>query len=595
MNVETVVPGSIRNWRARWQARWAGAHPTTRTSIQTAVVLGVVAFAYHYSLSSLLQGLTLESPLAYVGLVPAIALGIAATRSKPDAAEPAIHDRQVDYIVGLPLLAAAMAINLFMPRRLSSLFWIWRIDLLSLPLFTAGVVAIVFGVRVLWRQRLAIAYLLFAWPLPYTDLLLRLLNGFTNATLATLRSILKVVPVAKVVPGSGGAIFQVTHNHRAFPLSVVSACSGVNGMVGFLLVGAAFAGIVGGPRLRKTIWLLAGLALLWVINLGRLVLIFWAGRTFGEPFAIDTLHPFVGLVTFNIGVLLMLLAMGPMGLHIGGTRLKAAARTAVRKIEPVAVPRVFGAIVVVVVLGLIVGIANSGLKAYNLVASATGEPKLASYSLDPATPKGWNVDYTGSIDWATPYFGDSSTWLRYVYTPAGSANGADLYSSDPITADVVNTNELDSFSAYGVEACYKFHGYKLRDVAQVTMGGGITGQVLSYNDGTADWTALYWIWPVTSTTGGPTRYERVILYILNNAGASIHGPSSVAGVKGLQGALSPASKGDQVLLSTRNFLVSFGREVIQAQSHVTPGSRLVSTPEYRQRLGQQNNLAKAPD
>ncbi len=67
------------------------------------------------------------------------------------------------------------------------MFWVWRIDLLTLPVFVAGAVAIIFGVRVLWRQKLAIGYLFLGWPYPYSSVLLRVLDAFTTATLAAIR------------------------------------------------------------------------------------------------------------------------------------------------------------------------------------------------------------------------------------------------------------------------------------------------------------------------------------------------------------------------------------------------------------------------
>ncbi len=54
----------------------------------------------------------------------------------------------------------------------------------------------------------------------------------------------------------------------------------------------------------------------------------------------------------------------------------------------------------------------------------------------------------------------------------------------PVVADVINTPDLSSFSAYGVENCYTFHGYALADVAQVSLAGGITGQAMSYTSQT---------------------------------------------------------------------------------------------------------------
>jgi exosortase/archaeosortase family protein len=548
------------------------------------VFLGVVVLAYHYSLSTLLQSLNLDTPLAYIGLVPLIALGLAAVRSRPNRPEPAIHDRQLDYIVGLPLLGIAVGINVLLPRRLSAMFWVWRIDLLSLPFFVAGVAAIIFGVRAVWRQRLALAYLFLAWPVPYSVLLLRELNVFTNLTLDALKAIVHTVHVATPLPSSDGSLFSIASHGHSFSLSVVSACSGVNGMVGFLLVGLAFGATVTGPRLRKALWLLGGLFVLWAINLCRLILIFWAGDTFGEHFAIKVLHPFVGLITFNVGVIIMLVLMKPVGLKIGrpsapAVRARQADDAAALQPGPLAVPAVYSAVAIVVILGLILGATNSHLRSYDLVANTTGEPRLSSYLSYPASPVGWTPAFTAEYGWAKPYFGESSKWYRYTYTPG--LGPSDLHSSLPVFADVVNTNNLSSFSAYGVEACYRFHGYSLRNVAQVNLGGGITGQTLSYSTKDhMDWSIVYWIWPVLN--GQTTRYERVILYLLNTGDGSVSSPG-VTGIRNLRGSLSVHDETQRRLIAVRSFLVNFARDTIRSQAKVTPGSQLAtSTPNVQQ-------------
>ncbi|HUI04328.1 MAG TPA: archaeosortase/exosortase family protein, partial [Acidimicrobiales bacterium] len=284
--------GTVSGWRDHAQHLWRSATPRARTTVQVSVLLVVVCIAYNYSLSTLIQNAGLETPLAYVSLVPAIALALAAVRARPVRPEPAIHDRQVDYIVGLPLVGGALAANLLLPNKLSAMFWVWRIDLLTLPVFVAGAVAIIFGVRVLWRQKLAVGYLFLGWPYPYSSILLRVLDAFTAATLVGIREIVKVIPVATSVASPDGTLFVVEHHGTSFPLSVVSACSGVNSVVGFLLIGSAFAAVVHGPMVRKMLWLVGGMLVLWGINLGRITFIFWAGKMWGEHVAIDILHPF---------------------------------------------------------------------------------------------------------------------------------------------------------------------------------------------------------------------------------------------------------------------------------------------------------------
>ncbi len=552
-------------WPGEWKARWRNASPRARTTIQLAVVLAVVAAAYNYSLVTLWQEAGLETPLAYVSLVPLIALGLAAVRSKPSRAEPAIHDRQVDYIVGLPFIAAALAMNLLLPAKLSAMFWVWRIDLLSLPLFVAGVISIVFGVRVFWRQKLAIVYLLLAWPLPYTVLLLRVLDSFTRVTLDALSAITRIFPVAVSDPGG---IFTVTHGTQSFPLSVVSACSGINGMVGFLLVGSAFAAIVRGPRIRKTLWLIGGMMLLWAINIGRLVFIFWTGKQWGEHIAIGVFHPVIGLLTFSVGVLVMTLAIQPLGMSIGdlgskhvrGVPREPADTALARRSSVLAVPNIFCAVAVVALAGGVLAVTNFNMRTYDLVANAAGEPKLPALSVRAAAPPGWQPSYSDTFTWAKTYFGDDSTWNRYTYRDLSSSSLS--AGGLPVTADVIDTSDLESFSAYGVLACYQFHGYSLKGITSVNLGGGITGQTLSFQSNAAgDWSVVYWIVPVVSTNGS-TLYERVVLYLLDDSRATLR---SLGLDSALTGPLDVA--GDQGLRMQRDFLVMFARELIVNQAH----------------------------
>jgi hypothetical protein len=48
-------------------------------------------------------------------------------------------------------------------------FWFWRLDLLSIPLFVGGAIALLFGVRAFWRWRLVIAALFLIWLLRNTE------------------------------------------------------------------------------------------------------------------------------------------------------------------------------------------------------------------------------------------------------------------------------------------------------------------------------------------------------------------------------------------------------------------------------------------
>ncbi len=584
---------AVKNWQDKWRQRWTDASQTTRTRIQVGVLLGAVLIAYNYSLSTLLQTADQQTPLAYISLVPAIALALAALRSRPLKPEPPIYDRQVDYTIGIPLILAAVAINELLPARMSAMFWVYRVDLFSLPIFIAGAVAIIFGCRVLWRQKLAIAFLFLAWPYPYEKYLLGVLNAFTDVTLLAMRKIALWTHLATPAVSSDNTLFTVTHHGTPFSLSIVSACSGVNGVVGFLLVGSAFAAIVRGPIVRRVLWLAGGMVLLFALNLGRITFIFFAGKEWGESVALNVFHPFIGLVLFCIGVIVMLVLIRPLGMHIafgptsppgspnGTAPVPSAgspAETQKRKVT-LAVPKVYLAVMAVVLAALVIGVSNVGLGTYNLVAGVAGQAKLTAFIQGPVAPQGWSAEYETTFGWAKPLFGDTSVWNRYTMRSEGLGP---LHTSALVVADVINTPDLSSFSAFGVENCYAFHGYALADVTQVSLAGGITGQSMSYTSQQfGSWSIVYWIVPVKMDTGG-TSYERVVLYVQNSGhGVQVRGITTADSLHNIGGSLNPANESDRALINNRAFLVAFAKQLIDAQSSrsasITAGSNGITT------------------
>jgi exosortase/archaeosortase family protein len=552
--------------------QWAADHSF---GLRLAACLAAIAGAYHYSLMTLVRALGLETPLAYLGLVPIMALGLALLRARPAADEPTIHDRQVDVIVAIPLLAAAVLIVTALPARLSSLFWVWRVDLLSMPFFVAAVVTLVFGVRALWRLRVAIGFLLLAWPLPYTAFLSRWLDGFTGLTISGLTESLKHWHVATPATGSDGSLFQVVHAGKPFVLSVASSCSGVNGVVGFLLVGVAFTSLVRGRRSLKLLWLVSGIALIWALNVVRLLLIFWAGSRYGEHVAVDGLHPVIGLVLFCAGIAVMALTMPLFRLSVPPA--------APRRTEPVqtdatqqpyhriAVPRAKGAVILLLSTALFMGVANAGMKQYQLVAGDLGAARLLSFTTSPAVVPGYAAANVATYPWSKRFFGADSNWYRYSYY---STTGL---TSSSITADVVSTTALSRFSDYGIEACYKFHGYSVSGERSFDLGGGVTGNVLTYDNPKQhmQWNVVYWIWPVKSDKGN--RYERVVLLMPGKATvATLAGgpqprtdPVRTHGLRTYTAA-SGRDAGEASLGRNKQFLVEFARTLVRTRPGATP-------------------------
>ena len=93
------------------------------------------------------------------------------------------------------------------------MFWVWRIDLLTLPFFVAGAVAVIFGVQgaVAAEGRSGLSA-------PGVDLsrtrsvLLGRLERVHHGDVVRHHKILNVVHVATPVGGLNNAVFTVVHN-----------------------------------------------------------------------------------------------------------------------------------------------------------------------------------------------------------------------------------------------------------------------------------------------------------------------------------------------------------------------------------------------
>jgi exosortase/archaeosortase family protein len=516
-----------------------------RPSVRVAVLLVAVALAYRYSLRTLIGTVGTDTPLAYLGLAPLIAFGVALLLGRPGRPSADINDRHIDYLVALPLLGTAILMTVVLPARMSLLFWYYRVDLLSLPLFVAGAVALLFGASTLWRIRYAIGFLLLAWPAPYNYALDHGMGSFSNLTLVSLRFLVRLLPVATPQAGGDGSVFVLHHGTSAFTLSVASACTGVDSFVGFLLVGLAVMTVVDGPRTGRLLWVASGMLLAYGLNLVRLVLIFWVGSHFGRTVALDGLHPVLGLVLFCGGVAVMVTALRLFRLEV-----KAATPAPARPVWRLP-GRLRGAAIAVALVTAVVAVADGGFGRYAPVASDLGAPRLVSFADNPIVPAGWTVNPVDHYPWASQFFGTGAVWTRYQFSPTATAGAS-------VLADVIDTNDLQSFTTYDVIACYDYHHYGLSGEQRVGLGRGVDGTELTFTIPSlqGQWNALYWVWPVRSGSG--VRYERIVLLDPVDSGYTVtrYQGGVYASTRPLAGAGPDAS---------RRFLVQFGQTLVGQQ------------------------------
>ena len=500
---------------ARHQLPWWSG----RAALFALAVVG----AYWLSLGTLWGDLGGQTPLAFVGLAPILAFGLLLAGLRRREALP--YPGRIDLLVGLILIGLAGAIVLAGPTLASIYFWTARLDVASLPLFAAGALILLFGWRVLFVARGAILLLLMTWPLPYLVLLENTSEAMTTVTAAALTVVTAVVPIATPIPG-GSAMFTVA-NADPFTIQVASACAGLNSTVAFGLVGGAFLLALRGAWPRKVAWFAAGLALVFMLNVARVVLLVAVGAMFGQAAALELFHPVAGMIALILGLLVMLLLLPRFGLRPPDLRPgppTASPLPASPSISP-SRRQMLARVGALSLAAVLFGAVNGTFAAYGGSAP----------NIDPVRPLSGTLQEIGGrpvqsqdeVLVGKPYYGADSTWTRYRLLPSPETPPDLGYM---ITLDSVTASDRGGFVDFGVEKCYRFHGHSVDAAETLALGHGVVGNVIAVTRTNGmTWVVLWWEWPVEQA--GVVRHERVALLATRgtplpvaNAGADVQSP-----------------------------------------------------------------------
>jgi exosortase/archaeosortase family protein len=361
-----------------------------------------------------------------------------------------------------------------------------------------------------------------------------------GATSAALRSLLELVPLASVVPGNGDLRLHVAGGSGGFEVVVASACSGVTGIAGTLLVGVAAQYVLHGRRRARLLWLATAVALAWVLNLVRILLLLVVGRSAGESAALDLFHPVAGLLLLNVAFALLLLAAPRFGLRLSLQR-RTPSDTPLSR--PVPREQAMGAVTLArrfVVVAVAVGtlaVLNTTLPGTAAAYGPTGAPRPA-FAAGATTVPGFVVSPAQEQTWATRYFGADSSWMRYRLTPASPQTRFSVW------ADSITTSEWGALRAHPVLTCYRFHGYDVLTAKRTVITAGLLADEVVYrNRDGGTWHVLSWEWPIR-TPAGALAHERVTL-LASSTAEDLAAAGDRPGVRGLRAGIAAHLSDDE--------------------------------------------------
>lgn len=179
--------------------------------------------------------------------------------------------------------------------------------MISLPLFTAGLILIIFNTKTLKVLVFPIAFLLFLTPPP-----LEIVYA-VGATLSTISSeaaynFLKAIglPVSLADQYGTPAIILQKTGGPPLTFAIDIACAGIYSLIGFTIFTVFVAYIARGPSWKKPIVFLAGIPLIYSLNITRIIITVLIGNQYGMETAMQTFHLLGGWALIFIGTLILL-------------------------------------------------------------------------------------------------------------------------------------------------------------------------------------------------------------------------------------------------------------------------------------------------
>ena len=271
------------------------------------VLLIALILAYYNSLSITGFAISDSNPYTYSVVVMLMGMIFLFLGIKEKKLEPT--GNALAMVCGTAIIAAYIVVLAVARASLSFWFMTYRIDVLLIPIFLLGAVVAIFGREGVYRLKYQIAYMVLASGL-IIEPLVSLNSGFTNFNAGLVYSIIKSIGVP--VLRNGLSIYASSSSS----IAIATTCADIAAFIALGLFLLPLLYFYEGKASRKIAWLVSGIALLFVLNIFRMMLIavLWAYYGIGE--AVATFHIFIGSTLFYASIIIMILLANRFGIRM---------------------------------------------------------------------------------------------------------------------------------------------------------------------------------------------------------------------------------------------------------------------------------------
>ena len=181
--------------------------------------------------------------------------------------------------------------------------------ILTLPIFAAGLMLILFNPQTLRQLAFPIIFLTFLTP-PPSEILYGLGSTLSVISSEASHTIVSALGVPSTISSQYGnpTIIITRPDQTTVGFTVDIACSGIYSLIGFLIFAAFIAYIIRDKTWKKAATLLLGLPLIYLLNITRITTILLIGYQYGEQLALQVFHLIGGWILIFLGTLLLLTA-----------------------------------------------------------------------------------------------------------------------------------------------------------------------------------------------------------------------------------------------------------------------------------------------
>jgi len=180
-----------------------------------------------------------------------------------------------------------------------------EMHLLTLPIFAAGLILLLFGTNTLKTLIFPTTLLIFVSPFPiiFSD---QFGGTFINSTTTASASFLKVFLPIDFSLRPTALISLVTNAGQKITFQIAPACSGIYSIISLSFFAIIFLYIVSGPIWKKILFASLSILAAFLLNILRIVLTVTLGYSLGYGVAVEFFHDFAGIGLTFFGAILLI-------------------------------------------------------------------------------------------------------------------------------------------------------------------------------------------------------------------------------------------------------------------------------------------------